>query len=134
MTRKDWPFDVLPTSQRSALQEAEIAFLERAHGMGFHPAMDGFNFVARSDGLGRTGWILRRSARGKMWEVVIDQPDGKKASVFVDDLSIAAEALLAWLSGQDADSAIELCNGHLVVSRRSAHVAKATRAAFTIKK
>ncbi|HEX4125531.1 MAG TPA: hypothetical protein VHY37_12445 [Tepidisphaeraceae bacterium] len=134
MTRKDWPFEVVPSLQRSPLHKAEIAFLERAHRMGFHPSMDGFNFLARNDERGRTSWILRRSARAKVWEIVFDQPRAEKVSACVDDLSIAADAVLAWLSGQDAQAAIELCREHVVMPPRAGQAAKSSAAAMVIAK
>ena len=104
-----WPFEDLPP------QRSEVQFLESAHQAGFKPYMFGAeNFGATAEPRG--GIILYRGGRGKHWEVLLGTTAKTILSAHVDNFDHAANAVLRWLRGAEADAIVDFLEGNLVVT------------------
>jgi hypothetical protein len=115
MNKKYWPFEVLPTEERTAQHKSEIRFLERANREGYEVYADGSDYGADAAD-GRAALLIFRG-RGGCWEVVLSVQNEKNASAIFDDFTCASEAVLQWLRGEDAAGILSEAGEHLIPPR-----------------
>ena len=105
--KKYWPFKVLPVEQQTDQHKKEIGFLETAYREGFRSYQFWAGDLGAEAPNGRIGEIVIRGQRG--WEVILYAGDEDVASTFTHDIEEAGQAVLAWLRGSDAATALQAC-------------------------
>jgi len=113
MRKRYWPFEVSAQEQGTPTRLGQVQFLAKAYQDGYHPYLEGGDFVATNADK-RAGTIIARGSKSR-WEVVLSHANEKAASAFVDDFCCAANAVLRWLGGDEVGAIIAECKGHLVV-------------------
>jgi len=114
-----WPFPVIPLDQQNPWHQQQIRFLETAFTNGFHPCkhyMDGEYYLV--GGEGRSAWALYRGRVGNTlvsrWEIWLNGPDGRTATLWVDELDAASEAMTLWLRGGEVGESLAKAEGHII--------------------
>lgn len=114
-----WPFPVIPPDQQNTWHHQQIRFLDLAYANGFQPCkyyMDGEYYLV--GGEGRSAWALYRGRVGytivSRWEVWLNGPDGRIATLWVDDLDAASEMMTLWLRGGEIGESLTKAEGHII--------------------
>jgi hypothetical protein len=105
-----WPFDAQSTVRDSAIKQTR--FLESAFNLGYEAFTCGMNdYGARS--AEREGLIIERGRTGR-WEVCLADANDRALSAYVNDFTVAANAVKQWLSGKQVNEIVKLLQEHLI--------------------
>ncbi|MEX1224214.1 MAG: hypothetical protein WEA31_06660 [Pirellulales bacterium] len=99
-----WPFAVVAAEGRAPQEVDQVAFLKATHAEGYESFRFGINdYGAKSSD--REGCILERGRN--RWEIRLALDEQRRLVAFVNEFSVAAEAVTRWLHGACAKEIIQ---------------------------
>lgn len=106
-----WPFSVMNAGRSVCKADDKVTFLKTAHDDGYESFRFGVNdYGARSKE--REGCILERGR--SRWEIRLVQGSDRQLIAFLDDFSVAGNAVKQWLDGASAKAMVESISSSLV--------------------
>jgi hypothetical protein len=114
MTRLEydyWPFAVATADASMPQEDDKVTFLKAAYDDGYESFRFGINdYGARSKE--REGCILERGRN--RWEIRLAQGNERRLLAFVNDFSVAGQAVKRWLVGASAKEIVQNISSSLV--------------------